>query len=68
MSGSALTVPPLRGLPPSLGRPGLPSRCRAPWLSVEKPTPGLSSADLVRLGLRWILKHPDVLLRPKLNP
>jgi hypothetical protein len=25
---------------------------------------GLSAADLARLGIRWLLEHPGVLLRP----
>jgi hypothetical protein len=25
---------------------------------------GLSAADLARLGIRWVLSHRDVLLRP----
>jgi hypothetical protein len=25
---------------------------------------GLSSSDLIRLSLRWMLRHPDRLLRP----
>jgi hypothetical protein len=26
---------------------------------------GLSAADLVRLGIRWLLDHPGVLLKPE---
>ena len=33
-------------------------------LAVRAAEIGLSSADLARLGIRYILQHPEVILRP----